>query len=423
MTGTGYRALARNRDFSRLWSADAVSQVGSALSAFVLPLVGYAITGSAVLAALPGAAFLLGLVAALLPGGVVADRFDRRTVLLAAHAAGLVAFGSLAAASIAGALTLPHLVLVALTAGLASGVREPAEASAVRSVVSREQLPTAISQTQARQHVAALAGGPLGGLLYGIARWLPFAVDVVSSAVALVQVARVRADLSAPPRTTTGGARRELAAGVRYVLHRPYFRTLAIYGAACNLVVNAVFYVAVLRLVQAGVPATAIGVVDALAGAGGIIGAVLAPFLIHRVRTGRLTVAIAWSWVPLLVPLVFWSSPALVGALLFAGLLLNPAGNAAGQSYRAAITPVALQGRVASASSFLGLATLPLAPLLGGLLLEHAGGPAATVGLVVAATLTALVPTLSRELRGVPRPAQWPTAVEDDPATPLARAA
>jgi hypothetical protein len=121
--------------------------------------------------------------------------------------------------------------------------------------------------------------------------------------------------------------------------------------------------------------------------------------------------------VPLLVPLVFWSSPALVGALLFAGLLLNPAGNAAGQSYRAAITPVEMQGRVASASSFLAHATMPLAPLLGGLLLEHAGGPAATVGLLVAAVLTALIPTASRELRRVPRPADWAA----DSASPTAR--
>lgn len=409
MTEHGYRALARNRDFTRLWSADAVSQVGSALSSFVLPLVGYALTGSAALAALPGAAYLLGLVAALLPGGVVADRVDRRRLLVAAHTGGLLAFGSLAVASVAGALTLPHLLLVALVAGVCTGVREPAEISAVRSVVTRDQLPTAMSRTEARQHVAALVGGPLGGLLYGLARWLPFVVDAATSAVAAVQVARVRADLTAPPRAG-GGARRELAEGVRYVLARPYFRALAVFAAACNLVVNAVFSVAILRLVQDGVSPAAIGLVDALAGAGGILGAVLAPALIHRTRTGWLTIATAWSWVPLLVPLVFWSSPALVGALLFGGLLLNPAGNAAGQSYRAAITPAALQGRVASATSFLAMATLPLAPVLGGLLLEHAGGPAATVGLVVAAALTALIPTLSRELRRVPRPADWPAA-------------
>ena len=136
---------------------------------------------------------------------------------------------------------------------------------------------------------------------------------------------------------------------------------------------NAVFFVAVVRLVEQGVPPTTIGVVEALAGAGGVIGALIAPFIIDRMRTGHLTMAVAWVWVPLLVPLVFWSSPWLVGSMLFVGLLLNPAGNAGAQSYRVAITPDALQGRIASSSQFLGFTTIPFAPLLGGWLLETFG--------------------------------------------------
>jgi MFS family permease len=117
---------------------------------------------------------------------------------------------------------------------------------------------------------------------------------------------------------------------------------------------------------------------------------------------------VAWSWVPLLVPLIFWSSPWLVGAMLFVGLLLNPAGNAAGQSYRVAITPDELQGRIASSSQFLGFMTIPFAPLLGGWLLETYGASTATVVLLVAAALTALIPTFTPQVRSVPRPRDWP---------------
>ena len=111
---------------------------------------------------------------------------------------------------------------------------------------------------------------------------------------------------------------------------------------------------------------------------------------------------------PLLVPLIFWSSPWLVGAMLFVGLLLNPAGNAGGQSYRVAITPDELQGRIASSSQFLSFTTIPFAPLLGGWLLETYGASTATVVLLVAAALTALIPTLTPEVRSVPRPRDWP---------------
>lgn len=419
---TSFRSLARNRDFTRLWVGEAVSQLGTTASLFVLPLLGYALTGSALLAALPVAAHTLGIALALLPAGVLADAVDKRRLLLAASAVGGALATSAAVAGFLGALTLPHLVVVALGTGLAAGVYMPTEMSAVRQVVTREELPTAISQNQARHHVASLLGGPLGGVLYAVARPLPFLVDAVTYVVSLVSVARVEADL-APVRRTRGRPGAELAEGLRYLLARPYFRAVAAFSASVNLVVNAVFYVAVLRLVQQDVAPTTIGLVEALAGAGGVLGALVAPWVIDRMRTGHLTMSVAWVWVPLLLPLVFWSSPWLVGAMLFLGLLLNPAGNAGGQSYRVAITPDALQGRLASASQFLGFTTIPLAPLLGGWLLETWGGPTATALLLGAAVLSALIPTLTRDVRTVPRPRDWPELDEHGELRPRAVAA
>ena len=82
----------------------------------------------------------------------------------------------------------------------------PAEMSAVRTVVPTEQLPTALSQQQARQHVASLLGGPLGGALYSVTRWVPFLFDAVTFAVSWVLLGRIRTDLSPAP---SGGERRD----------------------------------------------------------------------------------------------------------------------------------------------------------------------------------------------------------------------
>ncbi len=306
---------------------------------------------------------------------------------------------------------MPHLVVVALGTGAVAGIYMPTELSAVRSVVTREELPTALSQNQARHHIAALLGGPLGGVLYAVGRPLPFLVDAVSFAVSYLTVSRVERDLSPVDRPRQRPVK-ELSEGLGFLLSRPYFRATAAFSAACNLVVNAVFFVAVVRLVEQGLPSTTIGLVEALAGAGGVIGALIAPFVIDRMRTGHLTMSVAWVWVPLLLPLVFWSSPWLVGAMLFVGLLLNPAGNAGAQSYRVAITPEALQGRIASSSQFLSMTTIPFAPLLGGWLMETWGASTATAVLLAGAALTALIPTLSSEVRAVPRPRDWP--VPDD---------
>lgn len=265
----------------------------------------------AALAALAEALHLLNLAAALLPAGVLADRLDRRRVMRAASGSGVLLYASLALAGAAGQLTLPHLLVVALLTGMGAGAFSPAETSAVCSVVATHDLPTALAQNQARQHVAALVGGPLGGALHGLTRWLPFAADACSYAVSWLLLGRIRADLSpacvAEPRPAP---RDELIEGARFVLQRPFFRTLMVWAALTNLTMNALFFVAVLRLIQAGFEPVRIGLVETAAGVAGILGAVLAPWIIERFPTGWLTGVIAWSPVPLVVPTALWNDPA-----------------------------------------------------------------------------------------------------------------
>ena len=408
---TSARALRGNHDFTALWIGQTVSELGTRVGLFVFPLVTYALTGSVWLASLVEAVHLLGLTAALLPGGVLADRVDRARVLRLASLAGLVAQGSLAAAALTGDLHLSHLVAVALVTGAAAGVFSPVEMSAVRAVVAREDLPTALSQNQARQHVASLVGGPAGGALYGLTRWLPFAADALSYAVSWLLLRRLRTDLSAP---APSGPRRSVLADLRegagYVARHPLFRTLAAWACLTNLSMNALFTVAVLRMVSEGVDPLHIGLVETAAGAAGILGAVLAPRIIDRLPTGWLTIGVAWSPLPLVVPMAIWGDPAVVAAALAGVLLLNPAGNAGMGSYRLTVTPDALVGRVQSATQLVAMASMPLAPLVAGGLLATLGGRDAVLVAGVISGLVALVPTLSRTVRGVPRPAQWPTA-------------
>lgn len=403
-----FRELSRNHDFTVLWVGQTISELGSRVSMFVFPLLAWQLTHSTLAAAAVEALHLLGLCGALLPAGVLADRADRRRLMRLASGSGLLLYGSLVAAGLLGTLTVPHLAVVALLTGVGAGVFSPAETSAVRTVVPNEDLATALSQVQARQHVASLLGGPLGGVLYGVARWLPFAADAVSFAVSWVLLRRIRTDLSpAPADGPRPRAREEIREGLAFTMTRPFFRTLMIWAALVNLTVNAVFFVAILRLIRAGFHPAGIGLVETAAGVAGILGALAAPRLIDRFATGRLTVLIAWSFVPLVVPMVLWNHPAVVAASLAAGLFLNPAGNAGIGAYRVAQTPDRLQGRVASASQFLSMSVMPLAPVVGGALLAALGGPAAIAGLGVLTALAALVVTCSRTIRSVPRPVVW----------------
>src|SRR3954451_18234644 len=419
---TGFRELRDNHDFTVLWVGQTVSELGTRVSMFVFPLVTYTVTGSALLAGIAGGLELLGTALTLLPGGLLADRVHRGRLMRSASGAGVLLYASLVVAGVAWELTVPHLFLVAVLTGACAGVFAPTEMSAVRAVVLTEQLPSALSQQQARQHVASLVGGPLGGALYAITRWLPFLFDALTFAFSWVLLGRIRADLSPAPRTgAPRRARTDIAEGIRFAWGRPLFRTLMLWGMCSNLVINALFTAATVRLIQGGFAPWSIGLVETAAGVCGVLGALAAPRIIERTATGVLTVVVAWSFVPLLVPLIFWNNPAVVMVALSTGLFLHPAGNAGMASYKMSVTPPEIVGRVQSTGQFHGWSTMPLAPVVGGGLLALLGGPAAMAALVVLCALVALIPTLSRSVRAVPRPAEWDRS--DSPTQPARRTA
>lgn len=202
--------------------------------------------------------------------------------------------------------------------------------------------------------------------------------------------------------------RSELLQGVHFILERPFFRVLLAWAPLLNLTINAITFTAVLRLIQAGYNPIHIGLVETAAGICGILGAIAAPRVVQALPTGLLTVLIGWSWVPLAIPLIFFNTPAAAALSISAGIFLNPAGNAGIGAYRLHVTPPQLVGRVQAVNQFVSYSLMPLYPLLAGLALHQLGGPT-TIALFIGLTAAvALIPTLSRPVRSVPRPDTWP---------------
>lgn len=402
-------ALWRNHDFMILWTGETVSSLGSSMSFFVFPLVGYSLTGSTTEAALAGTAYALGSVSANLPAGALVDRWNRRAVLLSSNAVGAVLYASLVAAIFLDALTLAHLVLVALFTGVVAAFFGPAEQAAVRTVVPTRQLPTAYSQNQARQHVAALVGPPLGGALYSVMRWAPFLADAVTFALSALAISRLLTPLPPPERTESAtGMRREIAEGLRFLMSRGFLRAVVAFAAIANFALDSLFLVLTLKLLKAGVHPAAIGVIDTIGAVAGIAGSIVAPTLIRRIPTGRLAIGMGVLFVVAIIPMAFTDNVVLIGLLLAVALFGNPAGNAAITSYLVAVTPDRLQGRANAALNFAATVFTPLGPLIGGLMIGLWGGPHAMLAAAALTALSVLPLVLSAESRRLPVPDQWP---------------
>jgi len=408
---TQRQSLWRSHDFMLLWTGETISGLGSSMSFFVFPLVGYAVTGSTTLAALAGSAYALGGLVMRLPAGVLVDRWSRRRVLIGSNLLGGLLYFSLAVAGALHALTMTHLVVAALGSGVISCFFPPAETAALREVVPADQMPAALSQNQARRHVASLVGPPLGGALLALRGWAPFAVDGVSYLLSAAGLTRLRAPLQAPARGSDDdglrGVLRGTREGLRFITGQGFFRAILVWACIVNFAVNMLFLVVNLKLLRAGVHPATIGVIDTMGAISGLVGSLVAPALVRRLPTGRLTIIAGLVLTLAVLPIAFTDSPLLVGGLFALALFLNPASNASIGAYRVAITPDHLQGRASAALQFSVTLFTPLTGVVGGAALAAFGGRD-TILAAAALIMLSVVPLLaSTEVRALSTPDRW----------------
>jgi MFS family permease len=401
--------LWRNRDYVALWTGETISDIGSQMSFFLFPLLAYAVTGSTFQAGLTAAAYATVRLALLLPAGALVDRWNRRATMLVSSACGVVLYGSVAVAEALGRLTIAHLILVSLAIGATSTFFSPAEISVVKVVVPTSQLPGAMSAHQARYQLSALTSAPLGGALYTVARWLPFAVDAVSFAISCLTVCSIRTSLKAPARNPAVPRHlwHEMVEGMRFIWSSPFLRMFLSITTIINFAGQGFFLVLTLRLLAAGVSPVVIGLIDTMGAVAGIAGAVMAPWFMRHLRPWAIAAPAAWAIVVATGLMPWTMHVTLIGALLAGMMVFTPMVNASLISYRIAITPELLQGRVQSASKFVSGAALPLGPLIGGWLMGVIGARAAMLVFVCCFAVGAVVATLSVAIRGVPRSQEW----------------
>ncbi|OIV38703.1 hypothetical protein BIV57_04230 [Mangrovactinospora gilvigrisea] len=388
------------------------SSLGSATSYFALPLAALAVTGSTAWAGLVGTALYVGQVLFGLPAGVVVDRLDRRRVMLAAEAAGLVLYAALAVLLALGDAGIGVIIAVAFATGVASVFFNPAESASIKALVDPDDLPTALANNLARMNASSLLGGPVGGGLFQLARAAPFLANAASFLVSVISLARIRRPLSAPARDDGArDLRAELLAGLRFIAAEPVVRTVVAANMLGSLAFGSGLMALQLHWVQSGTPAAVVGVVTMVMAGCGLAGALLAPSVNRRLRPWQPAAAAGLAWCGALLWGAAQVPVAGIAAVLGVGSLIQPAGSTALSARILHLTPDALQGRVQSAAWVCVRAIPAAAPLLGGLLLQS-GDLAVSFLALAAVQLVAVALFLTAGIRTIPRPAAWtaPTA-------------
>jgi MFS family permease len=211
------RALA-SRNFRLFFGGQSVSLVGTWITRIATSWLVYRLTGSALLLGIVG---FCGQIPTLLLApfaGVLVDRWNRHRILVVTQALSLLQSVALAVLTLAGVITVPHILLLQIAQGVINAFDTPARQAFVSEMVEdRADLPNAIALNSSMVNASRIIGPSIGGIVIAaVGEGWCFALDAVSYLAVIASLRAMRlVPRPQPPRTAR--LREELAVGFQYV--------------------------------------------------------------------------------------------------------------------------------------------------------------------------------------------------------------
>lgn len=364
-----------------------ISALGDAVNFAALPLLVLALTGSGVLMGIVGVLSQLPDLIFGLPVGALADRWDRRRLMLFADAARGALVALIPISAMLGMDTMAVVLLVTFPVNVCRVLFMAGWTAAVPNLVGRAHIGRAVSLFEAVLSLSYIVGPALAGVLVGIigpAETL--AVQAVAFGASAVSLTLVRRPLRATGARPQRHLLVEIGEGISFIRHHATLRVMVAWWTAFSiatggLVAALAYYIRVDRTLEA----TWLGIVLSAFGAGNLIGALvggrltagrLAPQLLGgALLQGSVILLISAPLLPLIMPVCSFIG-GVGGGMLFVAYL----------TYRSAATPDRLLGRVGGTARTISIGLVPIGTFAAGALLDQVGG-AATLRVIGAAVI------------------------------------
>ncbi|MFL5807658.1 MAG: MFS transporter [Roseiflexaceae bacterium] len=335
-------------------------------------------------------------------GGVVADRVEKRKLLLATQTSMMLLAFILAALVFSGLVQPWHILVLAFGLGIANAFDAPARLAIVSEMVSREDLTNAIALNATMFNTGSAIGPAVAGLAYALVgpAWC-FTINGLSFIAVIAALLMMKVAPRATP-TRRGTAWAELLEGLRYIIAEPAIRTLMLLVAT-----TALFGISSSTLFPAwavqilGGDATTTGLLQSARGLGALISALLIASLGRNNFKGRLLTigSFVFPLLLLVFALIRWLPLALL-VLLGTGMAVILIMNLANALVQM-LAPDALRGRIMAIYSLTFFGLVPVGALWAGASAEYFGEPStvaigAAISLAVAGLLWVFAPWLRR---------------------------
>lgn len=376
MTAPSRPSLWHYPEFVKLWTGETISQFGTQVSLIAIPII-----GASVLKVPPDQFALLGFFGSLpfilisLPAGVWVDRLRRRPILIGGDLIRVASLLSIPIAYELGSLTIWQLYVVGFVNGMATVFFDVAYQSYLPSLVERDQIVEGNSKLEISRSAAQMVGPGFGGILVAaVSAPLAVVADAISfvaSAVAVLFIRRTEPPIEPHPEGQHPSMVGEAREGLGYVLGSRYLRMIAGSTATSNLFSNILFSIIVLYMVRVLLMSPEqIGIVFGIGSIGPLVGALVANRIAGIVGVGPTIVAsIFLSGPAMLLVAIAPPSQAAIPFLIASGMVVGFGGmvyNINQVSFRQAITPPRMQGRMNATMRFIVWGTIPIGQILGG---------------------------------------------------------
>ncbi|MER7128212.1 MFS transporter [Streptosporangium saharense] len=422
----GNKPLSRNRNYSILWTSQLLSELTIEIVAVAVPLLIMARSGSALEVGLAASVMAAVHMISVVPAGVLADRGDRRKIMLVCQAARVAGLASLVAALVMDAYFFPHVLLVVALEGFLGSVFDPVEHATLPTVVPESQLMTAVARNTARPYVAAMLGPFSAGLLFTLHPAAPFVTQAVMLALSFGALVFLRLprlavlpggpdsgepgepealETSEPeglegPRTR--GARADTVEGVRWVMGHGVIRMTLVWIMLTNLVFSALVIVVLVRSGEENVPSHEIGLMMTCFGIGGLLGAAVAARLTGALRPSVLVVGFSLVVTAVTGGMAYVPGGLPLGLLFGLAAFLAPAANTTVLTYQMLAAPEGMRGRLSGISGLSSGIAGVVGPALGSVVVALTEGPLTFLVCAGGFALVALITVLSPSLRRFP---------------------
>jgi MFS family permease len=275
------------RSFRFLLAASTINNAGDGVIIAAGPLLVASLTNEPFLVSLALFAETTPTLLFGLFGGVAADRFDRRRMVVAANLVRVALFAFLVLAIATSTVSIPLVLLVLFALGTAEVMADSASSTLLPSIVDRADLGIANARSSASMLLTnQLLFPPVGAFLFAIDRSLPFATNAVCLLAGAVLVSRVVTPVR-EARPAGSSVLGELKEGIGWLMAHPPMRTLTLTIFTFNVTYGAAWAVLVLYATQRlGMSEVGFGLLTTAIAAGGVIGTVSYGWLERRFHLG-----------------------------------------------------------------------------------------------------------------------------------------